>query len=132
MAFDRSSNLFVSQGDSIFKFAPKGVKSTFVISKAANFIDLAFDEAGNLFVVDQTVTVPGLGCSIFEITPDGTKSAFATGLEDPSSVAVDAAGNVYVAVVTAADASSHAILRLLPRERTARLLLSSALVWRAV
>ena len=114
MAFDRSSNLFVSQGDSIFKFTPKGVKSTFVISKPANFIDLAFDEAGNLFVVDQTVTVPGLGRSIFEITPDGTKSAFATGLEDPSGVAVDTAGNVYVAVVTAADASSHAILRFTP------------------
>src|SRR4030095_11467468 len=114
MAFDRSGNLFVSQGDSIFKFTPKRVKSTFIISKLANFIDLAFDGAGNLFVLDQTVTVPGLGRSIFEITPDGTKSTFATRLEDPSSLAVDAAGNVYVTVVTAADASSHAILKFSP------------------
>jgi sugar lactone lactonase YvrE len=114
MAFDRSDNLFVSQGDSIFKFTPKGVKSTFVISKLPNFIDLAFEGAGNLFVVDQAVTVPGLGHSIFEITPDGTKSTFATGLEDPSGLAVDAAGNVYVTVVTAADASSHAILKFSP------------------
>jgi hypothetical protein len=114
MVFDRSGNLFVSQGDSIFKFTPKGVKSTFVISKLANFIDLAFDGAGNLFAVDQTVTVPGLGRSIFEITPDGTKSPFATGLEDPSGLAVDAGGNAYVTVVTAADASSHAILKFSP------------------
>ena len=114
MACDRSGNLFVSQGGSIFKFTPKGVKSTFVISKLANFIDLAFDGAGNLFVVDQTVTVPGLGRSIFEITPEGTKSPFATGLEDPNGLAVDAAGNVYVTVVTAADASSHAILKFSP------------------
>jgi sugar lactone lactonase YvrE len=114
IACDRSGNLFVSQGDSIFKFTPKGVKSTYVISKLANFIDLAFDGAGNLFVVDQTVTVLGLGRSIFEITPDGTKSPFATGLEDPNGLAVDAAGNVYVTVVTAADASCHAILKFSP------------------
>jgi sugar lactone lactonase YvrE len=114
MAFDRSGNLFVSQGDSIFKFTPKGVKSTFVTSKKANFIDLAVDGANNLFVVDQTVTVPGLGRSIFEITPDGTKIPFATGLEDPNGLAVDTAGNVYVTVVTAADASSHAILKFSP------------------
>ena len=112
MTFDRSGNLFVSQGDSIFEFTPKGVKSTFVISKLANFIDLAFDAAGNLFVVDQAVTVPGLGHSIFEITPDRTKSTFATGLEDPSALAVDAAGNVYLTVeVTTANATSRAILK---------------------
>jgi sugar lactone lactonase YvrE len=115
MAFDRSGNLFVSQGDSIFKFTPKGAKSTFVTSKGANFIDLAFDEAGNLFVVDQALTDLGtdpvtkswLGRSIFKITPDGAKSAFATGLEQPRDLTVDATGNVYVS-------SNYAILRFTP------------------
>ena len=107
MAFDRSGNLFVSQGDSIFKFTPKGVKSTFVISKPSfYFTDLAFDAAGNLFVTDEH--------SIYKFAPDGTKSTFATGLDHPTGLAVDAAGSVYVTVVTAPDASSHAILKFSP------------------
>jgi sugar lactone lactonase YvrE len=116
MAFDRSGNLFVSEGDSIFKFTLQGVKSTLVISKLANFIDLAFDEAGNLFVEDQSVTVTdaGVGRSIFKFSPDGTKSTFATGLKDPSGLAVDAAGNVYVIEVAAADATSQAIVKFTP------------------
>jgi sugar lactone lactonase YvrE len=115
IAFDRAGNLFVSQGDSIFKFTPKGAKSTFVTSKGANFIDLAFDEAGNLFVVDQALTDLGtdrvtkswLGCSIIKVTPDGAKSTFATGLDEPRDLTVDASGNVYVS-------SNHAILRFTP------------------
>ena len=92
MAFDRSGNLFVSQGDSIFKFTPKGVKSTFVTSKKANFIDLACDGANNLFVVNQ-----GWPVSIVKITPDGTKSTFASALSSPGGLAVDSAGDLFVA-----------------------------------
>jgi hypothetical protein len=107
MAFDRSGNLVVSQGDSIFKFTPKGVKRTFVISKPSfYFTDLAFDAAGNLFVTDEH--------SIYKYAPDGTKSTFAAGLDHPTGLAADAAGNVYVTVVTAPDASSHAILKFSP------------------
>jgi hypothetical protein len=92
MAFDRSGNLFVSQGDSIFKFTPKGVKSTFVTSKKANFIDLAFDGAGNLFVVNQ-----GWPVSIVKITPVGATSTFASGLSSPKGLAVESAGDLFVA-----------------------------------
>jgi len=102
MAFDRSGNLFVSQGDLIFKFTPTGVKSTFVTSKKANFIDLAVDGANNLFVVDQVWPV-----SIVNITPEGAKSTFAADLENLRNLTVDATGNFYVS-------SNHAILRFAP------------------
>jgi hypothetical protein len=102
MAFDRSGNLFVSQGDSIFKFTPNGAKSTFANSQRANFIDLAFDEGGNLFVVDK-----GWPVSIVRITPDGAKSTFAAQLEEPRQLTLDVNGNVYVS-------SNHAILRFTP------------------
>src|SRR5438874_35029 len=67
---------------------------------------LAIDAAGNPFVRDEH--------SIFKYAPDGTKSTFAVGLDHPTGLAADAAGNVYVTVVTAPDASSHAILKFSP------------------
>jgi sugar lactone lactonase YvrE len=126
MAFDPSGNLFVGQGPSasqvdeenghlagvIFKFAPDGIKSTFV-SGLGNPMGLAVDGAANLFVVDSAV-VAGGPRRILKFSPDGTRSAFADGLHDPRALAIDATGNVYVAEVTAADTSSHAILKFSP------------------
>jgi sugar lactone lactonase YvrE len=122
MAFDRSGNLFVSQDDCIFKFTPAGAKSTFV-SGLGNAIDLAFDGAGNLFVVDQAVK-GAVGRSIVKITSDGTKSTFVPDLKDPSALAVDADGNVYVDVSMADNASSYGILKLTP-DGTKRVLTSA-------
>jgi sugar lactone lactonase YvrE len=112
LACDRAGNLFVSHEHSIFKFTPEGKKSTFV-SGLGNALDMAFDEAGNLFVVEQAI-VSGSGRSILRFGPDGTKNIFAPGLDDPGEVAVDGAGNVLVTVVTAADASTRAILKFGP------------------
>src|SRR6266480_1178605 len=89
MAFDRSGNLFVSEENSIFKFSPEGVKSTVVTSKLANFIGLAFDGSENLFVADQSIADTGAGRSILKFSPDGTKTIFAGGLEDPVGLTVD-------------------------------------------
>jgi len=126
MAFDRSGSLFVGQGPSasqldhenghlagvIFKFAADGTKSTFV-SGLGNPMGLAFDGAGNLFVVDSAVMAGGPR-PILKFNPDGAKTTFATGLHDPRALAIDATGNVYVADVTAPNTSSHAILKFSP------------------
>ena len=57
----------------------------------------AFDSQGNLFVAQASSTI------VSKVTPDGTVSEFATGLNGAWSVAVDKAGYVYIGeTVTAA------------------------------
>jgi DNA-binding beta-propeller fold protein YncE len=87
LAFDDKGNLFVTDRDSesIFKFTPDGIKSTFASGDSAG--DVAFDSSGNLFVWG--------GNTIFKFTPDGKRSTFASGLaiED---LALDRSGNLFV------------------------------------
>lgn len=75
MAFDHSNRLFVVQGDSVFKFTPTGTKSIFAsgVSNLSNPIDLALDEAGNLFVVPVRMLdkKTGITPSIIKFSPDG-------------------------------------------------------------
>ena len=93
IAFDRSGNLFVSQGDSILKFTPDGKKSTFATGFYSS--GMAFDDKGNLFVPDRQH-------SIFEFTPDGTRSTFANDLStvgglgfETNSMVFDRSGNLF-------------------------------------
>jgi sugar lactone lactonase YvrE len=93
IAFDRSGNLFVSQGDSILKFTPDGKKSTFATGLYSS--GMAFDDKGNLFVPDRQH-------SIFEFTPDGTRSTFANDLStvgglgfETNSMVFDRSGNLF-------------------------------------
>ena len=97
LSFDGEGNLFVSDGaatdaeSSILKFTPDGRRSTF--STGISSVGMAFDRSGNLFVSQ--------GDSIFKFTPEGARSTFATGLRDPSGLAPNAAGIVYVTVADA-------------------------------
>lgn len=75
-------------GGTIFKFTAAGTKGTFV-SGLEGAGGLAFDRAGNLFVVSGSGT-------ILKFTPDGSKSTFASGLSAPSALAFDGMGNLYV------------------------------------
>ena len=84
LAFDRFGNLFVSTesrmlligNDTILKFTPEGVKSTFATGLTYPR-GLAFDRSGNLFVADVKGAGSGAPGQILKFTPDGNKSLFA-------------------------------------------------------
>ncbi len=101
-----AQNLFVSGTDSrggeIFKFTWDAKQSIFASGLTAP-LDLAFDSAGNLFVVDYEIVTndpraPLLGnAAVYKITPSGTQTIFASGLSYHSYLAVDKASNLFVA-----------------------------------
>jgi hypothetical protein len=103
LAFDDSGNLFVSVANSnmIVKFAPGGTKTTFAAGVEGA---LALDSAGNLFVGVSDATG-----TIFKVAPEGTKSTFAASVGNPSSLAFDPAGNLFVF-----DLESGSILKFTP------------------
>ena len=95
-----AQNLFVSGSDTgggeIFKFSWDGGQSIFA-SGLTDPLDVAFDSAGNLYVVDYDRSGLRGDAAIFKITPNGARTTFASGLSYPSYLAVDRAGNVFVA-----------------------------------
>jgi sugar lactone lactonase YvrE len=97
-----AQNLFVSgrdaQGGEIFKFTWDAKQSIFASGLYKPW-DIAFDNAGNLFVVDYMILDRDLSNSaaIFKIAPNGAISIFASRLSYASSLAVDKTGNLFVA-----------------------------------
>jgi sugar lactone lactonase YvrE len=55
-----------------------------------------FDQAGNLYVTFSGTRGQQVPVSIFRVKPDGTRESFSTGIVNPTSMAVDAAGRLYV------------------------------------
>jgi hypothetical protein len=86
MAFDSSSNLFVSSVGSniIYRIKPNGTRSTFATASSGlnNPCGLGFDQSGNLYVANS-----GSG-TIEMFTPDGTGSIIVSGLTSPISIAI--------------------------------------------
>ncbi len=96
-----AQNLFVSGRDSgggeIFKFTWDGAQSIFA-SGLYKPRDMAFDSAGNLFVMDYMILGESIGnAAIFKITPNGTLTIFASRISYASSLAVNKAENLFVA-----------------------------------
>jgi len=96
-----AQNLFVSgrdaNGGEIFKFTWDGVQSIFASGLYKPW-NMAFDSAGNLFVVDYEILGDLVAnAAIFKITPTGMQSIFASRLSYDSYLAVDSSGNVFVA-----------------------------------
>lgn len=95
LAFDNAGNLFVADeySDSIFKFTPAGVKSTFAAYPAATLDfpeGLVFNSAGNLFEADFETG------HIYEFTTNGVQSTFISGLNYPIGLAFNSAGDLFV------------------------------------
>src|SRR6266536_2131828 len=95
-----AQNLLVSGRDSrggeIFKFTWDGVQSIFASGLTEPW-DLAFDNAGNLFVVDYDRSGLLGDAAVYKITQNGVRTTFASGLSYPAYLAVDSTGNVFVA-----------------------------------
>ena len=80
----------------IYKITWDGLESIFA-SDLTDPLAVAFDGAGNLFVVDhQRGGLIDAGV-IYEITPSGARTTFASGLSYSSHLAADRQGNVFVA-----------------------------------
>jgi len=97
-----AQSLFVSgrdaHGGEIFKFTWDGGQSVFASGLYKPW-DMAFDSAGNLYVVDYVILDGDMvgNAAIFKITPNGTLTIFASRVSYASSLTVDKAGNLFVA-----------------------------------
>jgi sugar lactone lactonase YvrE len=101
-----AQNLFVSGSEpsknclggcgAIFRFTWDGGRSVFA-SGLTNPWDVAFDGAGNLYVVDYDRGGLRGDAAVYKITPNGARTTLASGLSYPSYLAVDRTGNVFVA-----------------------------------
>jgi sugar lactone lactonase YvrE len=109
VAFDHAANLFVAtltcdnvsgtcQG-AIVKISPGGVQSTFATFSQQNFQPegVAFDSAGNLFVMAIDLTDANLASTIYKFTPGGLQSTFGSVPGQGAGLAFDAAGNLFAA-----------------------------------
>ena len=103
VTFDRFGNLFVTNNTcdttcqlTIVKITPNGVQSTFAtLSGDLYGEDLAFDRAGNLFVMAQDDTSPIFASTIYKFTPDGAQSTFGSLPGAGFGLAFDRAGNLF-------------------------------------
>src|SRR5262249_17505703 len=79
----------------VFDFTSNGTQSTF--ADPCNPSDVAFDNAGNLYVLSWQIVGRSIQVTIYKYAPNGVGTTFASGLNLPSYLAVDRAGNVFVA-----------------------------------
>lgn len=75
-------------------------------------IGLAFDASGNLWVLQfSNGPVTSSGGSLIRVAPDCSRSTVVTGLKNPTGVAVDDAGNVYVSLINGSNFAAEGQVR---------------------
>jgi hypothetical protein len=122
VAFDRFGNLYVATTTSnsgnfsgaILKIAADGTQTNFanVIGPSISFFleGLAFDRAGNLFVMADDVTDPDVASTIYKFAPNGVQSTFGSVPSQGFGLVFDSAGNLFAA----SDATDRTIYKFTP------------------
>src|SRR5438067_1451938 len=83
-----------------------------LLSLGSIFALVTAAHAQNLYV---SANVPGGNHAIFEYTPTGTQSTYATGLDNPIGLAFDSSsGNLYVSIETFTDPGADSIVYFTP------------------
>ncbi|MGQ2989428.1 MAG: IPTL-CTERM sorting domain-containing protein [Brevundimonas sp.] len=107
LAFDAAGNLYFGDGDYISRVSPGGTVSTFSDGTTTStgyfgVSDLVFGSGGSLYVADlQFAPADPTGNTrlLRKVAPDGTTVTDVAGFPQPSDVARDSAGNIYVSDV---------------------------------
>ncbi len=124
VAFDAGQNLYVGdRSGTIFKIARD--RQTFVFATLEPSVaayHLAFGPDGGLFVTGPTTSSYD---SIHRIDPDGSTTVYFRGLGRPQGLAVDVAGNLYVA---ASLKGRRGIVRITPEKEASLVLAGSGLI----
>lgn len=101
MAFGPNGNLFVSADgtSSVYEVSATGNVTFFASTGFLTQDAIAFDSAGNLYVSNAFNPDGSFGNVIDKITPNGSVSTFATGLDGPFALAFNSADDLFVADV---------------------------------
>jgi GH18 family chitinase len=108
LALDGAGNLFITESTTVVKVTPYGIRSTVATGLTPAPKGLAVGPSDGTLYIANTVAN-----TIVKVTAAGTQSTFLSGtvlgtkLNDPTGLAVDIAGNVYIA-----DTNNNRVLRV--------------------
>ncbi len=124
IAFDRAENLYVGdRNGTIFKVAPDRQIFVFAtLEPSVSAYHLAFGPGGDLFVTGPTTSSFD---AVYKIDGHGAVSTFYRGLGRPQGLALDVAGNLYVA---ASLSGKRGIVKITPDAKTSLAVAGSGLV----
>src|SRR5437867_2359701 len=83
----------VGEGSGVTAFVDVGVPFATGLHQVDNPV---FDRDGNLYVTYSGTRGQQVPVSIFRVRPDGTRETFSSGIVNPTSMAIDPAGRLYV------------------------------------